>query len=503
MNTFYYLLSALFYITINDLLNIFVFPLENDIPLRNYEIVKSLTNFKLTIFTAFFILLLIKHKHYKMIENMYISIIYMKYASLFYFHNNFSQKEEYIKRVLMWLFTTPAMLSMLAKVNKLKFSDLKPYYHILPTVLHLISIPYMNHIYYKYFYIYACLCQTYFIYNLNQLVHYKYIRIFIAIWIMFGTVNSLLLSNIIDHNTSVLYYVLSDLIAKFMTMSIIYDLEEFRIELGHQMDLQSFHLVTNMLTTIHKYKEENQISKECNNVINYLSESIKSIIPRNKSNVAKIELLKKILPYDLDDKYLLTNINRYQKHEDICILFTDIVNYSEFSNKICESALYELLNNLYTQFDIKLHKYKSLQKIETIGDTYMVVGDLTKQYNKTIYVNEIVAIAFDLIQIANSIILPNKEFLNIRVGIHIGDVVIGILGVDVPRLCVIGNNVNFTSRLESSSEKNKIHISNEIYEVIKDNEAYDFEKRININLKNIGVYDTYFVNLRSNNIVEK
>lgn len=105
MNTFYYLLSALFYITINDLLNIFVFPLENDIPLQNYEIVKSLTNFKLTIFIAFFILLLMKHNHYKLIENIYIAIIYIKYASLFYFHNHFNQKEEYIKRVLMWLFT--------------------------------------------------------------------------------------------------------------------------------------------------------------------------------------------------------------------------------------------------------------------------------------------------------------------------------------------------------------------------------------------------------------
>jgi class 3 adenylate cyclase len=142
-----------------------------------------------------------------------------------------------------------------------------------------------------------------------------------------------------------------------------------------------------------------------------------------------------------------------------------------------------------------LRKYKSLQKIETIGDSYMIVGDLTKYYNKDIYVNEMVIMAFDLIQIANKIMLPNKEFLNIRVGIHIGDVVIGILGVDIPRLCVIGNNVNFTSRLESTSEKNKVHISNEIYQIVKENEAYHFNKRENINLKNIGTFDTYFVSL--------
>ena len=125
MNTFNYFLSTLFYIAINDLLNIFVFPLENDIPLDNFEIIKSLTTFKLSIFSAFFILLLFKHKPYKLIENIYIAVIYIKYASLFYYHNHFNQKEEYIKRVLMWLFTTPAMLSMLAKVNNLEFSDYK------------------------------------------------------------------------------------------------------------------------------------------------------------------------------------------------------------------------------------------------------------------------------------------------------------------------------------------------------------------------------------------
>jgi hypothetical protein len=74
MNTFYYFLATLFYITINDLLNVFLFPLENDIPLDNFEIIKSLTTFKLSIFSAFFILLLVKHKPYKLIENIYIAI---------------------------------------------------------------------------------------------------------------------------------------------------------------------------------------------------------------------------------------------------------------------------------------------------------------------------------------------------------------------------------------------------------------------------------------------
>ncbi len=495
---FYYFISTIFYIAINDLLNIFVFPLENDNLLENYDIIKSLMNFKLILFLSFFITLLYKHKPYKLIENIYISVIYIKYISLFYSNNHFTQKEEYIKRVLMWLFTTPAMLAMLTKVNNLEFNEIKPLYHIVPTALHLITIPFMENHYYTYFYIYAFLSQSYFMYNLIKLSHYKYIRIFIFIWIMFGTINSSLCAKIIDHNISLLYFTITDLLAKFLTMSIIYDLEEYRIELGNQMDLQSFHLVSTLLTSIHKYKDENSVSKECNDIINVLNTNIKSILPLEQNNVAKIELLKKILPYDLDDKYLLTNINRYQKHENICILFTDIVNYSEFSYKLSESALYDLLNNIYTQFDIQLRKYKSLQKIETIGDSYMVVGDLTKQHSKEKYVEDIINLGFDLIKICSSILLPNREFLNIRVGIHICDVVIGILGVDVPRLCVIGNSVNFTSRLESSSEKNRIHISNEIYEIVKDNtEIYHFEKREHIILKNIGTFDTYFIALRS------
>jgi class 3 adenylate cyclase len=314
---------------------------------------------------------------------------------------------------------------------------------------------------------------------------------------MFGAVNSALLFGLISHDDSTLYYVITDLLAKFMTMSLIYDAEEQRIEIGNQMDLQSFHLISTILTTIYNYKEENELSNHCAHTLEYIKENIKAIIPKDTHKTAKIELLKKILPYDLDDSYLLSNINRYNKHENVCILFTDIVDYSDFSCKISETLLYNILNNIYTQFDIRIRKYKSLQKIETIGDSYMVVGDLMKQHDKSVYVKEMIQLAFDLNDICSTILLPNRESIRIRIGIHIGDVVVGLLGVDIPRLCVIGNSVNLTSRLESNSQPNKIHISREIYDIIKEDDMYDFKERPSTYLKNIGTYTTYFIALRS------
>ncbi len=502
----YYFLSAILYFAIHDIFNEYLFPIREDILLDHIDIIKSLNHFKFCLYASFLFFILLKYRSYKLFENIYIAIIYLKYTSTFYLKTNLYQREEYTRRVLMWLFTTPAMLSMLAKINKLNFIDIKPQFHIIPTILHLFTIPWIDHPYYLYFYLFSYISQSYFIYHLYKLSHYKYTRIYISIWLMFGFINSLLICNLISHEVSTLYYIMADLIAKFMSMSLIYDLEEQRIEIGNKMDLQSFHLISTLLSIIYKYKDENDITQQCNHTIHYISDSIKSILPHNNNEytIAKIELLKKILPYDLDDKYLLTNINRYQQHNDICILFTDIVNYADISNQLSEKILYDLLNDIYTKFDHALRKYRSLQKIETIGDSYMVVGDLSKHSSKENYIQDMISLADDLIHISNSILLKNSEKINIRIGIHIGSVAIGILGVDIPRLCVIGNSVNFASRLESTSHPNKIHISHEVYEILKRSFEdplfskrgsceFTFEKRENTTLKNIGTFDTYFV----------
>ena len=97
-----------------------------------------------------------------------------------------------------------------------------------------------------------------------------------------------------------------------------------------------------------------------------------------------------------------------------------------------------------------------------------------------------------------SIETPDNIPLSIRIGINIGSVIAGILGSEIPRLCVVGNTVNIAARLQTNTEKNTIQISNDIYEIAKKiyfdkNIEYTFKK--DVFLKNIGSINTYIINM--------
>ena len=209
--------------------------------------------------------------------------------------------------------------------------------------------------------------------------------------------------------------------------------------------------------------------------------------------------LKKILPFDIDKECIVNvnvNVNANAKQFSmICVLFTDIVNYTELAKKYDDKIIFELLYNVYIKFDTIIKKYPHLQKIETIGDAYMVVGDIYRnENNDKIVIKEIILFALDIVKEIKTIKTPDREPLCLRIGIHIGNVSIGILGNEIPRLCVVGNAVNVASRLQSTAEVDTIQFSKHIYEKI---EEIDFDvnfeiiKKENVFLKNIGSITTY------------
>jgi class 3 adenylate cyclase len=127
----------------------------------------------------------------------------------------------------------------------------------------------------------------------------------------------------------------------------------------------------------------------------------------------------------------------------------------------------------------------------------MVVGDIFRtSINNKIVIKEIILFAFDIINDIKTIKTPDNKLLSLRVGINIGDVSIGILGNEIPRLCVVGNTVNMAARLQSTADIDTIQVSSFIYEELKD---IDFDIKLNINikenvfLKNIGSVTTYNV----------
>jgi class 3 adenylate cyclase len=179
----------------------------------------------------------------------------------------------------------------------------------------------------------------------------------------------------------------------------------------------------------------------------------------------------------------------------ICVLFTDIVNYTELSKNYDDKIIFELLHTIYTVFDKIIKKYFHLQKIETIGDAYMVVGDIFRNStNHKVVVKEIILFALDIVKEIKTIKTPNNIPLCIRIGINIGSVSIGILGHEIPRLCVVGNTVNIASRLQSTAEIDTIQLSKHIYEQLEDI-VFDIKIKViqkeNVFLKNLGSITTY------------
>jgi class 3 adenylate cyclase len=158
-------------------------------------------------------------------------------------------------------------------------------------------------------------------------------------------------------------------------------------------------------------------------------------------------------------------------------------------------VIYKMLNDIYTRFDDIVIRYGNLQKIETIGDAYMVVGDIYTNDTKN-NVKNMILLAIDLLKEIKNITSPNNKPLQLRVGINVGKVVVGILGVEIPRLCVIGNTVNVASRLQTTADPDTIQISKHIYEIAENTDFgidIQFELKENVFLKNIGTTNTYII----------
>ena len=142
-----------------------------------------------------------------------------------------------------------------------------------------------------------------------------------------------------------------------------------------------------------------------------------------------------------------------ESFECVTIYFSDIVGFTTISAYSSPIEVVQLLNDLYTMFD-EIVTYHDVYKVETIGDAYMVVSGLPlKNGNK--HAGEISNMALDLLHNCGKFKI--KHFpgvpLRLRIGIHSGPCVTGVVGLKMPRYCLFGDTVNTASRMESSSER--------------------------------------------------
>ncbi|KAK5976906.1 Heat-stable enterotoxin receptor, partial [Trichostrongylus colubriformis] len=124
-----------------------------------------------------------------------------------------------------------------------------------------------------------------------------------------------------------------------------------------------------------------------------------------------------------------------------------------------EKVVVNLLNDLYTLFDAIIDEH-DVYKVETIGDGYLCVSGLPKR-NGNEHARDVAEMSFELVRAIRGFRVPHlpNEKINIRVGLHTGPVVTGVVGMTMPRYCLFGDTVNTASRMESNGKPGRVHIS--------------------------------------------
>ncbi|XP_076762847.1 guanylyl cyclase at 88E isoform X3 [Xylocopa sonorina] len=206
------------------------------------------------------------------------------------------------------------------------------------------------------------------------------------------------------------------------------------------------------------------------------------------------ELLYQMIPKQVADR--LRNgespIDTCEMFDSVSILFSDVVTFTEICSRITPMEVVSMLNAMYSLFDT-LTERNRVYKVETIGDAYMVVSGAPVKEND--HADRVCDMALDMVEAITD--LKDRStglHLQIRVGIHSGAVVAGIVGLKMPRYCLFGDSVNTASRMEATSQAMQIHISQSTRELLSP--SYKVKERGEIEVKGKGTMKTYWLEKR-------
>ncbi len=202
-------------------------------------------------------------------------------------------------------------------------------------------------------------------------------------------------------------------------------------------------------------------------------------------------LLLNILPQSIAERLKQPGATVAESFTEVTVLFADIAGFTAMSTGMSPLQLVELLNEIFCKFD-KLVEQHELEKIKTIGDAYMVVAGLPEPNpNHGIQMAEM---ALDMQETIAQFNQKYQRNLRIRIGIHTGPVVAGVIGIRKFAYDLWGDTVNIASRMESHGMPGKIQVSDNVYQILKDH--YVLVKRETIQVKGKGEMTTYWLQAR-------
>jgi len=205
------------------------------------------------------------------------------------------------------------------------------------------------------------------------------------------------------------------------------------------------------------------------------------------------DLLLNILPETIANQLRQSGQTIAKQFDHATVLFADIVGFTEFASTLSPIEVVEVLNGIFSRFDAITEKYK-LEKIKTIGDSYMVVGGLPEP--RPDHAEAIAEMALDMRQALASFNKQTHNNLQLRIGINSGAVVAGVIGQKKFIYDLWGDAVNIASRMESHGLPDRIQCSRATYIELQDC-SYDWEMRGEIPIKGKGQMTTYFLDGRT------
>ncbi len=202
------------------------------------------------------------------------------------------------------------------------------------------------------------------------------------------------------------------------------------------------------------------------------------------------EMLENILPRASIEELKRTGRTTAQKFENITVLIADIKGFTRISERLTPEELIGKIDFYFRSFDEIMSRH-GLEKIKTAGDAYMAVGGLNGKHQEGAL--KMIVAAMDMqqcIEMENTGV-PENEKLEMRIGIHTGTIIAGVVGIKKFQYDIWGDTVNVAARMEQESEPGKINISHETY--LLTNKSVKVFYRGKIEAKNKGPMDMYFV----------
>ncbi|CAJ0949004.1 unnamed protein product, partial [Mesorhabditis belari] len=258
-----------------------------------------------------------------------------------------------------------------------------------------------------------------------------------------------------------------------------------------------FETIKSLITAMGSDRKQNLMDHVFNILENYAETLEKEVQDRTGELVEEKKksdiLLYRMLPRQVADRLKLGQTVEPEAYDSVTIFFSDVVKFTNLAAKCTPLQIVNLLNDLYSTFDQIIEEH-GVYKVETIGDGYLCVSGLPHR-NGIQHIRDIAEMSLGILKAIQYFRVPHipTERINLRIGLHSGSCVAGVVGLTMPRYCLFGDSVNTASRMESNGKPGQIHMSDAANSMIQRYGGYVTEPRGEVIIKGKGVMSTYWL----------